>query len=117
MLTNRQETTVARLYLGRTRSKPARREADQVVGDKAVERFVRDHVAANYPQGWTLYDANGGWTLTGATEPKSERTLIVEIADPDSNPNGVEYIADAWKRFADQEAVLVSYTPAQTALI
>lgn len=115
-MSNRQLTSIARVYMGRNRNH-YRDQRSRTVSDAEVDRFVAQVVAPQYPGGWTLFRGDGGWTLQGQTEPKIEPTIVLEIANPDSNPNGIEMIADTWKHYADQEAVLVAYTDAQTAVI
>lgn len=97
--------TLTKLYLGRTRSGPVHSARDAYVTDGAVEKFIEKNVQRAFPDGFTIYHTEGGWTYKSGLA-KKERSFVVEVADAD--PLAADTLAREWKTFADQESVLVT---------
>jgi hypothetical protein len=100
-----QSHTLTRIYMGRTRALPTHRSQDAYVTDGAVEKFIEKNVQRAFPDGFTVYHTEGGWTYKSGLA-KKERSFVVEVADAD--PLATDTLAREWKTFADQESVLVT---------
>ena len=103
--------TLTKIYMGRTRALPVHRERDAYVTDGAVEKFIEKNVQRAFPDGFTVYHTEGGWTYSSGLA-KKERSFVVEVADAD--PLAADTLAREWKSFADQESVLVITYPIDT---
>ena len=114
---------VSRIYCGR--GIPAARRVDLgsctgryvEVTDKGVESFIREVVAEHFPDGWTVTHASGGWRDTDTGGTITERTFIIEVAHGPGDAPRVEAVAREWKRWAQQQAVMVTTTPAPARFV
>jgi len=69
---------VVKMYFGQ--SMPG----GQTVQPRAWSRFLSGAVTPRFPDGFTVYDAQGQWIDPKMPKPSQERTKVVEIAVPDS---------------------------------
>jgi hypothetical protein len=103
---------VSRIYCGRNRpgnvdlGSCTSRQAE--VTDAGVERFINLVVAEHFPDGFTIHHAAGGWRDTKTGRTIRERSFVVEVAHGADAADKVEAVAGAWKRWADQQAVMVT---------
>lgn len=109
-------THVSRIYCGR--GIPQARRVDlgsctsryTEVLDSGVKRFIETVLAPTFPDGFTILHGTGGWRDTDTGEPITERCFVVEVAhgpDPDDNDR-VRAVAREWKRWGQQQAVMVT---------
>jgi Protein of unknown function (DUF3574) len=95
--------TADRLYCGR--DIPG---TNLTVSDAEIDAFVREVVLPRFPEGFTMWDAQGTW------EGDEEQTLVLEFL----HPYGREYdrevreIADEYRRRFKQKSVMRVTTPA-----
>jgi hypothetical protein len=54
------------------------------VQPRAWTRFLSAAVTPRFPDGFTVYDAQGQWMDPKMPKPSQERSKVVEIAAPDS---------------------------------
>jgi hypothetical protein len=90
-----------RLFLGR--SIPGGGEVD----DRAFEAFVREEVSPRFPEGLTLWRAEGRWRESpGVTI--DEAVTVIELIHPDTHAGSrdVAAIAEAYRLRFRQQAVL-----------
>ena len=100
-----------RLYFGR--SIPGGGE----VSDSAWAAFLRDEVTPRFPNGLTVWRADGQWTdSTG--QLVREKVMVVEILHPDESTADSLFgvIAGIYRIRFRQEAVLRAVEPARTYL-
>lgn len=105
-----RETWIAdRLYFGR--SIPA----GGTVSEEDWAAFLRDVITPRFPDGLTVWRAQGQWRGADATV-QGEDVIVVEILHPaDPRADGaLEEIAGEYKRRFRQEAVLRVRAPADT---
>src|SRR6185436_20732663 len=67
-----QDAHLERLYFGRSIGDTA------VVSDSAWARFVRETITPSFPEGATVWDANGLWRAPDGTQVR-ERSFVVEL--------------------------------------
>ena len=109
-------THVSRIYCGRDIPRDRRVDLGSCTGryteitDRGVERFIREVVAPAFPDGFSVLHGTGGWRDTVTGEPILERSLVVEVAHgpTDSEAEAVRSVAREWKRWAQQQAVMVT---------
>jgi hypothetical protein len=78
-----------------------------LVSDEDWSRFLRDVITPRFPQGWTVWEAEGQW-LEAAGVLAREAVIVVEIIhSPGANlESSLEQISQEYKRRFRQEAVL-----------
>jgi hypothetical protein len=97
-----------RLYFGRNIA------GGGAVADADWDRFVVDAIVARFPDGHTVWRADGAWRdSTGAVI--REPSFVLELIHPDdrSSDAAIEAIIAAYKKLFHQESVLWVRTPAQ----
>lgn len=107
-------THVSRIYCGR--GIPAARRVDlgsctsryTEITDKGVEKFIREVLAEQFPDGWTITHGVGGWRDLTTGETIHERNFVIEVAHSTLAASRVDAVAREWKRWAQQEAVMVT---------
>jgi hypothetical protein len=82
-----------------------------------VKRFIETVVARHFPDGWTITHAQGGWRDTATGDTITERSFVVEVAHGPADAERVEAVAREWKRWAEQQAVMVTTTPAPARFV
>ena len=76
---------------------------------------LRDLAGQAFPQGHTIIDSVGRWM--GAVGTIDENTVCVQVMGDDSMRPAVQGFARAYRDQANQEAVMVTATPAQVEFI
>lgn len=101
-----------RLFCGRTVP------GGGVVSDEEWNAFVADFVTPRYPQGLTIWRADGQWREKDGTLAR-EPVMIIEILHPISleHDRAINEIAAEYKRRFHQEAVLRVTLPARMDFI
>jgi hypothetical protein len=82
------------------------------ISDRTVGQFIEQVVAPAFPDGFTvLPDAVGAWRdmNTGATY--REPSFIVEVAHGSADASRVRHVAETWKKWTQQDAVMVVTAP------
>ena len=76
------------------------------LGETEAANLVNDLAMAHFPNGHTIYEANGRWK--GVLTECNERTLIVEVWEVDGfgKPPYASFAAD-YKDLARQESVVI----------
>lgn len=89
-----------------------------IVTDEELARFVDEIVVPRFPEGFTIYRAEGHY-LDRATGPQREPSVVIEIVHPVAPEfdRAVEEIADAYRTRFRQQAVLRVNSPARMDLI
>ena len=100
------DTVADRLFFGR--SIPG----GGMVSDDDSAAFLRDVVTPRFPDGLSVWRADGQWLEASGTLAR-EPTMVVEVVHPASDrvDAALQQIADEYKRRFRQEAVLRVTTP------
>lgn len=100
-------THLTRLAFGR--AKPHGGE----VTDTDWEQFERDHLAASFPDGFTVIHASGGWRDAATGVTIREPSVIVEVAQDGSREaaRAIQIVATVYKTIFQQDAVMVTTVP------
>ncbi|HEX6747619.1 MAG TPA: DUF3574 domain-containing protein [Longimicrobium sp.] len=100
------DTVADRLFFGR--SIPG----GGMVSDDEWAAFLRDVVTPRFPDGLSVWHADGQWLEASGTLER-EPTVVVEVVHPASEQvdAALQQIADEYKRRFRQEAVLRVTTP------
>ncbi len=90
---------------------------DGPVSDQAWNEFLNTTITPRFPEGLTVFEANGQWFGLNNQIVK-EKSRIVEIVHPDKLglKDAVAEIATAYKKLFQQEAVLVLREPIEACL-
>jgi hypothetical protein len=102
---------LSRIYCGR--SVPNADYRHREIRDAGVNKFLAEEVAERFPAGFSVFHGDGAWR--GASDMIRERMFCVEILHHDAETNKIREIAEAWKRWASQEAVLIVTLPVSDA--
>ena len=86
------------------------------LGETEAANLVNDLAMAHFPNGHTIYEANGRWK--GAMVECNERTLIVEVWEVEGfgQPPYIDFAAD-YKELARQESVVILSAAANALVI
>ncbi len=88
------------LYFGLTRPKG-------VVSELEWQLFVRDEVTKRFPEGLTVWDADGQWrTPGGSIDHERSKVLLLMHADTPAARRLVQEVIEKYRRMFDQESVL-----------
>ena len=84
-----------------------------VIPETEIAAFIADVVETRFPEGFTMWRAEGHWR-GGTGDDGKEPTLVIEIVHPygASYERKVREIAEEYKRRFDQLSVLRVTTPA-----
>lgn len=98
-------TTISRIYCGMSRPDGSS------VTDADMADFVASVLAREFPDGFTILHADGGWAdlATGATI--REPSTVIEVAHGNQDTPRVLAVASAYKRQFAQQAVMVAAAP------
>jgi uncharacterized protein DUF3574 len=80
------------------------------ISEGSWSRFVAAEITPRFPDGLTIYDANGQWRPPGAAKIVRERSKVVMIAMPPGAENEarLQQVIDAYKsRFRQQSVGLI----------
>ncbi|HEX8245853.1 MAG TPA: DUF3574 domain-containing protein [Longimicrobium sp.] len=104
----RADTVADRLFFGR--SIPG----GGTVSDDEWAAFLRDVVTPKFPDGLSVWRADGQWLDSRGTL-EHEQTMVVEVIHPASAQvdDALRQIADEYKRRFRQDAVMRITTPAR----
>lgn len=96
---------VTRMYLGRNRP-----DTGEEVTAAEFNAFIRDTVAAAFPDGFTLIHAEGGWN--GSTGFIREPSTVLEVYHDGhiAARDAVRNVATTYRQRFAQDAVMVSTT-------
>ena len=88
------------LYFGGARPKGA-------VSELEWQLFLRDEVTPRFPNGMTVWDAEGQWRGAGG-ELAHERTKVMLLVHPDTEAarQAIRAVIDKYRKAFDQESVL-----------
>ena len=88
------------LYFGGARPKGS-------VSELEWQLFVRDEITSRFPNGMTVWDAEGQWRGAGG-ELAHERTKVLQLVHPDTNAarQTIRAVIDKYRKAFDQESVL-----------
>ena len=103
-----QSSTVAELVFGRN-------VGNQIGVTKADwSRFLDEEVTPRFPDGLTVYDANGQWrdAERGSIVQEPSKVLVIVLGDQQRDKARIDEIAGAYKRKFQQQAVLTMLRPA-----
>lgn len=80
----------------------------QIISASQWEKFCDEVVSREFPDGFTVCDANGRWLHDGKI-PVQEKTKIILIAAPDNEKTrtAIHRIADRFGEIFQQESVLI----------
>ena len=95
--TNYTRTT---LYFGRAR--PA-----GTISERQWKSFVRDEVTSRFPQGFTMWEANGQWRgADGHISRERAKVLLLVHANTVGFQSALDALVESYKRTFQQESVL-----------
>ena len=88
------------LYFGGARPKGS-------VSELEWQLFLRDEVTSRFPNGMTVWDAEGQWRGSRG-ELGHERTKVLLLVHPDTEAarRGIRAVIDRYRKVFDQESVL-----------
>jgi uncharacterized protein DUF3574 len=88
------------LYFGLTRQKGT-------VSELEWQMFLRDEVTKRFPDGFTVWEADGQWRTPAGTIDR-ERTKVLLLVHPDSTQarQSVQEIVTTYRRVFEQQSVL-----------
>ena len=87
------------LYFGMTRPTGA-------VSELEWQLFLRDEVTPRFPEGLTVWDAQGQWKGKAGTEQERSKVLLVVHPDSAAARASVMTVIDHYRQKFDQESVL-----------
>jgi Protein of unknown function (DUF3574) len=88
------------LYFGLTRPKG-------VVSELEWQLFVRDEVTKRFPEGLTVWDADGQWrTPAGTVDQERSKVLLLMHADTAEARKLVQELIESYRRMFEQQSVL-----------
>lgn len=107
-----ERTVTDHLFLGRAMP------GGGVVSDADWETFVRDVVTPRFPNGLTVWRAEGQWRGNDGANV-SEQTIVLEVIHEGgkTNEKAILEIADEYKRRFKQDAVMRVTTPGWMQMI
>lgn len=83
------------------------KKSSGTVSNREWTAFLRDQVTARFPQGFTVWEANGQWRLSdGRIQRERSKVLLVVHDDAGTARGKIAGIIDNYKRSFDQESVL-----------
>lgn len=101
-------THVSRLAFGRAIPEGG------AVSDADWQEFQRETLAEQFPDGFTVLQASGGWRDTATGQTIEEPSVIVEVAH-DGSPEAeaaLRAVATVYKALFRQQAVMLTTVPA-----
>jgi hypothetical protein len=88
------------LYFGLTRPKGA-------VSELEWQLFVRDEITHRFPEGLTVWDADGQWrTPAGSIDHERSKVLLLVHADTADARRLVQELIERYRKMFDQQSVL-----------
>ena len=88
------------LYFGTTRPTGA-------VSELEWQMFLRDEVTQRFPEGLTVWEAQGQWrTPRGTIDQERSKVLLLVHADTTRARDGVQEVIARYRKMFDQESVL-----------
>ena len=88
------------LYFGLARPKGA-------VSELEWQLFLRDEVTARFPDGLTVWEADGQWrTPAGTIDHEQSKVLLLVHPDTAAARQSVQTVIDRYRRAFDQQSVL-----------
>jgi hypothetical protein len=88
------------LYFGLTRPKGA-------VSELEWQLFVRDEVTRRFPEGLTVWDADGQWLSPGGSiDQERSKVLLLMHADTAEARRSVQELIERYRRMFEQQSVL-----------
>ncbi len=88
------------LYFGRARPKGS-------VSELEWQLFLRDEVTKRFPQGLTVWNAEGQWrTSDGNIEHEQSKVLLLVHPDTPAARQSVQSVIDAYRKVFEQDSVL-----------
>jgi hypothetical protein len=79
--------------------------------------FLDKEVTPRFPDGLTVFDAEGQWLFRGAAEPSRLETKVLVVLHPDTPARraDIEAIRLAWKQATGHQSVLWSRQPVEVS--
>jgi len=88
------------LYFGSARPKGS-------VSELEWQLFVRDEITSRFPDGLTVWDAQGQWRAPqGAIEQERTKVLLLVHPDTPQARQSVQALIDRYRKMFDQQSVL-----------
>ena len=88
------------LYFGLQRPKGG-------VSELEWQLFLRDEVTKQFPDGLTVWEAQGQWrTVAGTVDHERSKVLLLVHADTAAARQGVQAVIEAYRRAFEQQSVL-----------
>ena len=88
------------LFFGRLRPKGA-------VSELEWQIFLRDEVTPRFPEGLTVWDAQGQWRApSGSIDQEQSKVLLVVHADTPQARQSIQDVIAAYRKAFEQQAVL-----------
>jgi hypothetical protein len=100
-LPGQKEVLVVKMYFGQTMP------GGHIVQPRAWTRFLSTTVTPRFPDGFTVYEAQGQWMDPKMSRPSQERSRVLEIAVPDSlaTRTAITDIAKSYRETFHQQSV------------
>jgi hypothetical protein len=87
------------------------------ISDAQWQEFRDQEIAVRFPDGFTVYRAEGHWSSGGETYDESSQVLMVVAPDTDDTQKKLDAIAKAYVRRFRQDAVLLIKSDAKVRFI
>jgi hypothetical protein len=83
------------------------------------QEFETDHIAAYFPDGYTVLHGQGGWRDSVTQRTIHEPTIVVEVAHEGSKENlaALRIVAAIYKALFQQQAVMIQTVKADIGFI
>lgn len=104
-------STVSRIYCGL--SKP---DGSQITAEM-LDSFVNSTLATQFPDGFSVLHADGGWRDMATGQTIREPSAIFEVAHGSQDAERVRAVALAYKAAFDQQAVMIASVPVSTQFV
>jgi hypothetical protein len=83
------------------------KKSEGTVSKREWTNFLRDHVTTRFPQGFTVWEADGQWRLaTGRIQREQSKVLLIVHDETAAVRVKIAEIIDQYKRSFEQESVL-----------
>lgn len=104
-------STVSRIYCGMAKPDGGK------VTESDLASFIRDTLTTEFPDGFTVMRASGGWRDLSTGQTIEEPSAILEVAHGKQDSERVLNVAREYKRQFGQQAVMVASVPVNTQFV
>lgn len=104
-------STISRIYCGLSEPDGSK------VTDSELDSFVNNTLSHEFPDGFSVMRADGGWRDTATGQTIREPSAVFEIAHGSQDAERVRNVARAYKAAFNQQAVMIASVPVHTQFV